>query len=354
MSALLPQFVLGGRIVSMAASYCFVIAEAGVNHNGDPELAEQLITAAAAAGADAVKFQTFCADRLATASAPKADYQMDSARDSVSQRQMLRQLELPEASYPRLQKACERHGLLFLSSPFDEESADFLAGLGVEAFKVPSGELTNLPFLAHLARKGKPLIVSTGMADLGEIEAAVRVIEAEGSPDFALLHCTSEYPCPAEDVNLRAMATLSKAFQRPVGFSDHTEGIAIALAAAALGACMVEKHFTLDRHLPGPDHAASLEPDELRALVSGIRKVNAAMGCGRKRPHGGEAATARVVRKSIVARTDIAAGAIVRSEMVALRRPGTGLPVSELPRVIGRRARAPIAADSLIAWSMFE
>jgi sialic acid synthase SpsE len=313
-----------------------------------------LVAAAAAAGADAVKFQTFRADRLATAAAPKAAYQMVSAPDSGSQRQMLRQLELPETSYPRLLAACDRLGILFLSSPFDELSADFLDDLGVEAFKVPSGELTNLPYLAHLARKGKPLIVSTGMATLGEVESAIQAVEGAGPCGLALLHCTSQYPCPPQDVNLRAMDTLAAAFQYPVGFSDHTEGIAVALAAAARGACIVEKHFTLDRHLPGPDQATSLEPGELRDLVAGIRAVNAALGSKRKGPGEQERATAAVARKSIVARVDIAAGVHISAEVVVMRRPGTGLPASALPQVLGRRTRVPIAADSLLDWSMFE
>ncbi len=268
---------------------CFVIAEAGVNHNGEPKLAHALIDAAAAAGADAVKFQTFKADRLALASAPKAAYQKRNQPGEESQLAMLRRLELEDGVVGELVAHCREKGILFLSSPFDEESADFLDALGMAAFKVPSGELTNAPFLRHLAGKGKPLIVSTGMADMAEVEAAVAAIRASGAPPLALLHCVSAYPADPADCNLRAMGALERAFRVPVGWSDHTTGIDVAIAAVALGAAIIEKHFTTDRALPGPDHAASLEPGELAALMTAVRRVESALGAGVKRPSASEA-----------------------------------------------------------------
>jgi N,N'-diacetyllegionaminate synthase len=331
---------------------CLVIAEAGVNHNGQLELAHQLVDAAADAGANAVKFQTFRADRLATATAPKAAYQQAHTGAGQSQRDMLRSLELAAPAYAELQQHAHERGLLFLSTPFDEESADLLESLAVPAFKVPSGELTNLPFLAHLARKGKPLIVSTGMSGLGEVEAAVQTIDENGAPSLVLLHCVSNYPANPADSNLRVMATLSAAFGVPTGYSDHTLGIVVPLAAVALGACVIEKHFTLDRSLPGPDHQASSEPGELARLVAGIRTVESALGDGRKRAVAAEADTAAVARRSLVAAIDIPAGSMLTPDVIALRRPGTGLPPSLQRFLIGRKATAAIPAGTLLRLEM--
>ena len=348
-----PEIAIGGRRVGPDQP-CFVIAEAGVNHNGDLELARRLVDAAAEAGADAVKFQTFSADRLATAAAPLADYQRRNTGIEDSQRAMLHRLELTAEAHRELMARCRERGILFLSSPFDEDSADFLEELGVPAFKIPSGELTNVPFLAHVARKGRPLIVSTGMATLDEVRPAVETIRQAGSPPLALLHCVSSYPAQPADVNLRAMATLREAFAAPVGFSDHTAGTDIALAAVALGANILEKHLTLDRTLPGPDHLASLEPDEWIAMVAALRRIEAALGDGRKRPAPSEADAARVARKSLVAAGDLPAGCVLRRDHLAVRRPGTGLPPGRLESVLGRRLRQALAAGAVLTEDLLE
>ncbi len=346
-----PEIAIGARRVGPDQP-CFLIAEAGVNHNGDLELARRLVDAAADAGANAVKFQTFSADRLATAAAPQADYQRRNTGIEESQYSMLKRLELSEEAHRELLRHCQRRGILFLSSPFDEESADFLETLGLPAFKIPSGEITNTPFLAHIARKGKPIILSTGMSTLDEVRVAVETIRRAGDPPLALLHCVSNYPAAPEDINLRAMATLHEAFCVPVGYSDHTDGVEIALAAVALGACIIEKHFTLDRNLPGPDHKASLEPAELTSLAAAIRRVEAALGDGVKRPAKCEADAARVARKSLVAARDLSAGSVLRREDLAIRRPGTGLPPSALARVVGMLAKEDIAAGTILTDPM--
>lgn len=342
---------LGGKTVGPGHS-CFVIAEAGVNHNGDMRLARDLVRLAAEAGADAIKFQTFAADDLATESAPKAAYQKVLTDPGETQLAMLRRLELTKADHLELVEECRRHGILFLSSAFDEASADLLEELDVPAYKVPSGEITNLPFLRHLAGKRRPLIVSTGMSDIDEVATALDAIEDAADVPVVLLHCVSLYPSPAEGVNLRAMETMRRRFDVPVGYSDHTEGIAVALAAVGLGADVIEKHFTSDRALPGPDHAASLEPDELKALISGIRSVEASLGDGQKRPLPAEAETAAVARKSLVAATDIRAGSVIKREMLAIKRPGTGLPPGQLDQVVGQRARTDIKSGSVITREM--
>ena len=331
---------------------CFFIAEAGVNHNGSLEMAQQLVDVAAGAGADAVKFQTFRAEKLATASAPKAVYQMRTVDSEETQFEMLRRLELSPEMHRAIMDHCREKDILFLSSPFDEESADLLDDLGVAAFKIPSGEITNLPLLSHVARKGKPMIVSTGMADLGEVAAAVRAIDKAGNREVVLLQCVSNYPADPADANLRAMHTMSTAFYLPTGYSDHTDGIEVAIAAVAMGACVIEKHFTLDRSLPGPDHMASVEPDELAGLLRGIRMVEAAMGHGRKEPAPSEADTANVARKSLVAARDIPAGAILTGDLIAVKRPGTGLPPAMQPYLAGRSAKAPIPEGTLLTLDM--
>ena len=328
----------------------FLIAEAGVNHNGDIDMALALVDAAALAGADAVKFQTFSADRLVTKQAPKAKYQLETTNEHESQYQMLKDLELSEEDHRLLLARCQQKGVLFLSSPFDETSADLLESLNVPAYKIPSGEITNHPYLAHIARKGKPIILSTGMSGLGEVEAAVETIAGAGSPPLVLLHCVSQYPAPPEELNLRAMHTLEAAFDVPVGFSDHTEGIEMALVAVALGAAVIEKHFTLDRSLPGPDHRASLEPDALKRLADGMKRVQIALGDGRKLPTASERNTAEVARKSLVAACDIPAGTVLKDELVAVRRPGTGLPPALREQLIGRITTKALTAGQLFSW----
>ena len=331
---------------------CFIIAEAGVNHSGRLDLALKLVDAAAAAGADAVKFQTFKADRLVTKDAPKAGYQIRATGDAGTQYEMLKHLELTEEDHRSLIAHCKRRGVLFLSTPFDEESCDFLEALELPAFKLPSGELTNLPFLAHVARKGKPIILSTGMATLQEIDAAVETFARSGNNRLVLLQCVSEYPADPAEVNLRAMASIRSSFGFPVGFSDHTPGIATAITAAALGACMVEKHFTLDREMPGPDHRASLEPEELAEMVRGIRVAESALGDGEKRPGAGETATARAARKSLVAACDVPAGTVLGPEHIVIRRPGTGISPGMRVRLLGRKMRVAVPSGTLFDWEM--
>ena len=333
---------------------CFVIAEAGVNHNGRLGLAEQLVEAGAAAGADAIKFQTFRAEEVVTMDAPKANYQKVQTGTAESQFEMLQRLELADTAYSQLAASCRQRQVVFLSTPFDERSADLLDELGMNAFKIPSGEITNLPLLAHVARKGKPVILSTGMSTLREVETAITAIRETGNHALAVLHCVSNYPADAADVNLRAMRTMAEAFDVPVGYSDHTMGIEVALAAVALGACIVEKHLTLDQTLPGPDHKASIEPPAFRALVGGIRIVEAALGHGRKEPALSEANTVAVVRKSLVAACDIPAGTPLSNELLAARRPGTGFAPSMRAALVGRRTRVPISAGKVITVEMLE
>ena len=344
---------IAGRQIGAEAT-CFIIAEAGVNHNGSVETAHQLVDAAAQAGADAVKFQTFTADSLAVPDAPKAEYQERTSDPAQSHFDMLRSLELSADHHKELMAHCEEAGLLFMSSAFDEGSADLLADLGVAVFKIPSGELTNLPLLAHIARKGKPMVVSTGMAYLGEVEQAVKTISEAGNRDIILLHCVSNYPADPSDINLRAMHTMATSFGLPVGYSDHTMGIEVPIAAVALGASVLEKHFTLDRDASGPDHRASLEPDELAAMVRGIRTAEIALGHGRKEPAPSEAGTASVARKSLVAARDISAGGTITEDMIAIKRPGTGLPPAMRPYVIGRTARVDVPTGVLLSLDLLE
>lgn len=343
---------IGGRTIG-SGSPCFLIAEAGVNHNGNLGMALQLVDVAVTAGVDAVKFQTFSAARVVVRNAPKARYQKEATGSDQSQFEMLRKLELSLKAHRKIKTYCQKRGILFLSTPFDEESSDLLEDLDVPAFKIPSGEITNLPFLAHVARKGKPLVVSTGMSTMGEVESAVAAIRLAGNLKIALLHCVSAYPAQAADANLSAMQTMAKAFGVPIGYSDHTLGTDVALAAVALGAQILEKHFTLDRSLPGPDHRASLEPDELRMLVRGIRTVESAIGHGRKEPMPAEADVAEVSRKSIVAAHDIPAGALVTRDLLMMKSPGTGWPSSMLGQVVGRVTTKNIPADTLLTEEMF-
>jgi N-acetylneuraminate synthase len=309
-----------------------------------------MIQSAAEAGADVVKFQTFSADRLTTATAPKARYQLETTDRSESQIEMLRRLELPDSAYDALRQHCEKAGIEFLSSPFDEESVDLLERVGVKRYKIPSGELINHPLLRHVGQTGKPVILSTGMSSLGEVEAAVRVLEDAGCSAITLLHCTSSYPTDPAETNLRAMQTLRTVFGMPVGFSDHTRGIEIACAAVALGATLIEKHFTLDRGLPGPDQSSSLEPDELAALVTAVRNVSLALGDGIKRPTLAEFDTRDVARKSLVAARDLEAGTEIAPQDVCAKRPGTGISPADVAHIVGRRLRVALPRDELISW----
>jgi len=330
--------------------HVFIIAEAGVNHNGSVDLALKLIDSAKASGADAVKFQTFRADKLATRTAHKAAYQERTTASEESQFEMLERLELDAGTHKRLIEYCHQVGIQFLSSPFDAESADLLAEMDIPLFKIPSGEITNLPFLDHVARKGRPIILSTGMSTLGEIEEALTVLRAAGNKPITLLHCVTEYPAPYAEVNLRAMNTLRVAFGLPVGYSDHTPGIEIPIAAAALGAEVIEKHFTIDRSLPGPDHAASLEPDELEKMVTAIRHVEAALGDGIKAPARCELPNISVARKSVVAARSLIAGQRLTSEDLDIKRPGNGIAPRLKPMLIGRTLSAGVEKDEVLRW----
>jgi N,N'-diacetyllegionaminate synthase len=327
-----------------------IIAEAGVNHNGDLQMARRLVDVAAEAGADFVKFQTFKADRLVTRQAAKADYQRQLTADDDSQYDMIRRLELTPEMHVELIGHCASQGIRFLSTGFDIESLDLLAGFDMPIFKVPSGEITNLPYLQHVGRLGKPVILSTGMADMAEIRAALEALEEAGTSRQAItvLHCNTEYPTPMRDVNLRAMLGIRDAFGVQVGYSDHTAGIEVSLAAVALGATVIEKHFTLDRQLPGPDHQASLEPDELKALVTGIRNIELALGDGVKRPSPSEAKNIPIVRKSLVAVRSIREGEPFTRENLGVKRPGTGVSPMRLEEVLGRFAKRDFQPDELI------
>lgn len=344
---------LGGRVVGVGAP-CYVIAEAGVNHNGDMMMARQLVDAAVAAGADAVKFQTFRASTLVTAAAPKAAYQLTTTDPGESQFAMLKRLELAEEAHHALIAYCRERGIQFLTTPFDETTADLVASLALPVIKVPSGEVTNLPFLAHVGRTGQAIILSTGMATLEEVTEAVQTLRAAGTKDLVLLHCVSNYPADPAVVNLRAMKTLADTFAVPVGYSDHTMGNDVSLGAVAMGACVIEKHLTLDRELPGPDHRASAEPAEFAALVRGIRAIESALGTGVKAPAASEAEVARVARKSVVAARALAAGSVLTDEMLAVRRPGTGLAPQERARLVGRTLIAPLEEGALLRWDLLK
>ena len=347
------SFAVGSRRVGEGHP-CFVIAEAGVNHNGSLDLAIKLVDAAVEAGADAVKFQSFNTEKVVTRAAPKAEYQIRTTGSAESQFEMIRRLELGEQAHGRLVAHCAAQGILFLSTPFDEGSADLLESLGVPAFKLPSGELTNLPFLGYVARKGRPMILSTGMSTLEEVARAVEAVRVETAAPLALLQCVSNYPADPSDVNLRAMRTMSEAFGLVVGYSDHTLGNEVALAAVALGASLVEKHFTLDRGLPGPDHMASAEPKEVAALVAGIRKVEQALGDGVKRPAASEAGTALAARRSLVAACPIPAGCLVRESMIVARRPGGGMTPDQGYLIVGRRCLQDLEEGAVLEPGMFE
>ncbi len=327
-----------------------IIAEAGVNHNGDINLARELINVAAESGADIVKFQTFRADRLVTKSAVKAEYQVTTTAASESQYEMLRRLELSPSMHDKLIAHAVERGIEFMSTAFDEASVDLLVSKGLSRFKVPSGEITNLRYLRCIASVAEDVIISTGMATMNEIAAAINVFDKVGVPRnrITVLHCTTEYPAPMQDVNLRAMQTIAREFDVKVGYSDHTRGIEVAIAAVALGAVVIEKHFTIDQDLPGPDHKASLEPDQLKDMVVAIRNIEQAMGDGVKAPSSQEAKNLPIVRKSLVAIHPIRVGEPFSNQNVGAKRPGTGISPMRLDEVIGKPAPRNFAPDELI------
>ncbi|MCL6450613.1 MAG: N-acetylneuraminate synthase family protein [Acetobacteraceae bacterium] len=329
-----------------------IVAEAGVNHGGDPARARDLVRAAAAAGADAIKFQTFRPELLVRPSAPTAAYQR-GAGEGPGQMEMLSRLSLDPAELEGLFDLARGLGLVPLSTPFDPVSADLLDRLGVPAFKVSSGDLGYLPFIEYLAAKGRPLVLSTGMAGLQEVARAVRAARSAGCRELVLLQCTSAYPAAPEDANLRCLGTLSRAFGVPVGFSDHTPGVEAALAAVALGASVLEKHLTLDRSLPGPDQAASMEPQDFERMVRSVRVVEQALGSPQKRRLPSEEDVARAARRGLVALRPIRRGEALRPEAVGALRPAEGLEPRHLPQVLGRRARRDIAAGEPLTWEMF-
>ena len=334
----------------MKSETTLIIAEAGVNHNGSMETAKQLVDAAVEAGADIVKFQTFSADLLVTSSAIKAEYQSRTTDATESQHSMLRKLELSREMHVELIAYCRQCSIEFFSTGFDTQSIDMLVELGLEKFKIPSGEITNLPYLRHIGKYGKPVILSTGMSNLGEIEAALDILEASGTlrNQVTVLHCNTEYSTPMKDVNLRAMLSIGEAFGVAFGYSDHTLGIEVPIAAVALGARVIEKHFTLDCNLPGPDHRASIEPDELRAMVLAIRNIEKALGDGIKRPSSSELKNKPIVRKSLVAATAILAGECFSETNLAIKRPGTGISPMLWDKILERTAPRNFAPDELI------
>ena len=331
-------------------SHTIIIAEAGVNHNGSYERAKRMIDTAHQCGVDYIKFQTFKANKIANRFAVQADYQKKNLKEESSQVEMLKKLELSDNDFYSLKDYCDEIGIKFVSTPFDLESIDFLSELSMDYMKVPSGEITNLPYLRKIASKGIPVIMSTGMCRLGEIEDALDVLYKGGmsTNDITLLHCNTEYPTPMVDVNLRAMETLRSAFGTKVGYSDHTQGIEVPIAAVAMGATVIEKHFTLDKTLPGPDHVASLDPVELKAMVDAIRNIEFAIGMSEKRVSSSECKNIAIARKSIVAAKDIKSGEIFTEYNLTVKRPGNGISPMQWDSIIGKMAIRDFAADELI------
>ena len=328
----------------------FIIAEAGVNHNGSVELAKKLIDVASEAGADAVKFQTFKAENLVSKNAQKANYQKQTTNSDESQFDMIKKLELDVKTHKILMDYCKEKCIMFLSTPFDHDSIELLNDLGLEVFKIPSGEITNLPYLRHIGKLNKKVILSTGMADIGEIEDAMDILVNAGTKkeNIIVLHANTEYPTPYEDVNLKAMVTIGNTFDVAFGYSDHTLGIEVDIAAVAMGACCIEKHFTLDCTMEGPDHKASLEPDELKAMIKAIRNIELALGNGIKKPSVSESKNINIARKSIVAKVDIKKGEILSVDNLAVKRPGNGINPMRWDEVIGTVASKDYKEDELI------
>lgn len=325
-----------------------IIAEAGVNHNGSIDVAKRMIDVAAEAGVDYIKFQTFKAEKLVVEAAQQAEYQKKNTGKTESQLDMLKKLELTQDDFIELKKYCGEKKVGFISTPFDFESIDFLETLDMDLWKVPSGEVTNYPYLVKIAKTHRPVVMSTGMCDIDEIREAVKVLRDNGCGELTLLHCNTMYPTPFEDVNLKAMETLKREFNVPVGYSDHTLGIEVPIAAVAMGARVIEKHFTLDKNMEGPDHKASIDPDELKAMVSSIRNIESAKGDGCKKVTGSEAVNRGVVRKSIVASRGIKAGEVFSEENLTVKRPGTGINPMRWPEVLGRKADRDYKKDELI------
>lgn len=328
----------------------FIIAEAGVNHNGSIELAKKLIDVASESGADAVKFQTFKAEKLVSKNAQKADYQKQTTDTKESQFDMIKKLELDMDTHKELMAYCKTKDIMFLSTPFDHDSIELLNDLGLEIFKIPSGEITNLPYLRHVGKLNKKVILSTGMADIGEIEDALDILIQAGTKkeNITVLHANTMYPTPMEDVNLKAMVTIGNTFDIAFGYSDHTLGIEVDIAAVALGACCIEKHFTLDCTMEGPDHKASLEPDELKAMVKAIRNIELALGSSVKKPSKSEMPNMKIARKSIVAKMDIKKGELLSENNLAIKRPGSGINPMRWDEIVGSIATKDYKEDELI------
>ena len=328
----------------------FIIAEAGVNHNGSIELAKKLIDVASESGADAVKFQTFKAEKLVSKNAQKADYQKQTTSKTESQFDMIKKLELDLETHKELISYCKTKNIMFLSTPFDHDSIELLSDLGLEIFKIPSGEITNLPYLRHIGKLNKKVILSTGMADIGEIEDALDVLIESGTKkeNIIILHANTMYPTPMEDVNLKAMVTIGNSFDIAFGYSDHTLGIEVDIAAVAMGACCIEKHFTLDCTMEGPDHKASLEPDELKAMVKAIRNIELALGNSVKKPSKSEIPNIQIARKSIVAKIDIKKGDKLSEENITIKRPGNGINPMRWDEIVGTVASKDYQEDELI------
>jgi len=340
------DILLGQRVIG-SGSGVFVMAEIGINHDGSVSQAEKLIDAAAESGADAVKFQSFRVDKLLIPSRDRYAQQTDGAESAY---QMLRRCELSWEDQERLKKHADDAGVLFLSTPFDEESADFLDSLGVPAFKIASSDITHVPLLRHVASKGKPVLLSTGMSYLSEVADAIWNLRSAGAKEILLLHCVSSYPALPQHMNLRALQTLQSYFELSVGLSDHSEGILHSLVAVALGAVLIEKHFTLDKNAPGPDHKASIDPDDLKLLVKSLRDVEASLGDGRKRPSDAEEEARLFGRRSIVAAVDIRAHETLANWMLAFKRPGSGLEPRYCEKVVGMTARRNIGKDTILQW----
>jgi len=326
----------------------FIIGEAGVNHNGSLELAKRMIDAAKDAGVDAVKFQTFVSENLVSCFAEKAEYQKAATGAAENQLEMIKKLELSYDDFRALKSYAEKLDIIFLSTPFDIDSIDFLAELGMDIFKIPSGEITNLPYLIRIGNLKRKVILSTGMSSISDINEAVTILQNAGTDDITLLHCNTAYPTPYEDVNLHVMNTLHETFRLPVGYSDHTNGIEVSIAAAALGAVVIEKHFTLDRTMEGPDHKASLEPSELKQMVQAIRHIEQALGSSEKQPTGSELVNRDIARKSIVAKCGIKAGTVFTEDNITVKRPGNGISPMKWFEVLGQKATRDFVYDELI------
>lgn len=332
------------------SNHVIIIAEAGVNHNGSLKMAKEMVLAAKKAGVDYIKFQTGIPEKVISKFAEMADYQKTNVGVKESQLDMVRKIMLPKDEFQELKEYCDEQGIKFMSTPFDLTSIDVLKPLDMDYWKIPSGEITNLPYLRKIARLHQPVILSTGMSCLGEIEDALRVLTEEGlsKDQISLLHCNTEYPTPFEDVNLQAMVTLGKCFGVRVGYSDHTKGIEVPIAAVAMGAQIIEKHFTLDKTLPGPDHVASLEPDELEAMVKAIRNIEKAIGTGIKQVSSSEKKNIAIARKSIIATRDIKAGEVFTEDNLTVKRPGSGISPMRWDEVIGQTAKRDFVEDELI------